>query len=391
MAKRIFLLLSSLLPVLGLCLAFSTGAVAAQFETLHPGIKTIGIWLPDANVRLNVNVWYPSVRKATLVNYNPWKIIAARNGKEAVGRFPLLLLSHDSSGERFSHHSLAALLARSGFVVVAPTHHGDNTNNMQNLFSLQQLTQRVAQLKTTLDTVLQHPETMHSIDPDRIGILGFGTGGTAALLMGGALLSKDGWADYCAKAGSADSYCAPWAAGRMNTLVQGLPLKASLADQRIKAVAAIAPAYGMLFTKQSLQYFYPPLLLVRAENDSVNRSPWHVDALRGLFAKVPQFYVLPGADAASLTAPCPPAFQRDLPEQCNSVSPAERTTIHSHLERVVSKFFLQILGDRTNLPTIPPPPDLTPAPAVRAPAPAASPSASGGGKRPSRANPKSTR
>lgn len=361
--------------------------LAAQFETLHPGIKTLGIWLPDANVRLNINVWYPSVRKATVVNYNPWKIIASRNGKEAVGRFPLLLLSHDSPSGRFSHHGLAALLARSGFVVVAPTHHGDNTNNMQNLFSLQQLTQRVMQMKTTLDTVLLHPETMHSIDPDRIGILGFGTGGTTALLMGGALLSKDGWANYCAKAGKADTYCSSWAAARMQELVQALPLKASLADQRIKAVAAIAPAYGMLFTQQSLQYFYPPLLLVRAEKDRVNRSPWHADALRGLFAKVPQFYTIPDADAASLSAPCPPAFQRELPEQCNSVSAAERSTIHSHLESAVSKFFLQILGDRTNLPNIPPPPDLTPPPAPRNPAPAAAPSGSGSGKRSSRGTP----
>lgn len=372
-------------------LAIPCLASAAQFETLHPGVKTLGIWLPDSNVRLNINIWYPSVRKPTVVNYNPWKIIAARNGKEAVGRFPLLLLSHDSPASRFSHHTLAALLARSGFVVVAPTHHGDNTNNMQNLFSLQQLTQRVAQMKTTLDTVLQHPETMHTIDPDRIGILGFGTGGTTALLMGGALLSTEGWANYCTKAGSADTYCSSWASTRMEQLVRSLPLKASLADQRIKAVAAIAPAYGMLFTKQSLQYFHPPLLLVRAENDQVNRSPLHADAMRELFPKVPQFYTLAGADSASLAAPCPPTFQRDLPEQCNSVSPSERATIHSHLENMVTKFFLQILGDRTNLPIIPMPPDLTP----KAPAPSASPAlpttGSSSGKKSRRGNTGSSR
>lgn len=367
-------------------LAMPCQTPAAQFERLHPGIKTLGIWLPDSNVRLNINVWYPSVRKPTVVSYNPWKIIAARNGKEAVGRFPLLLLSHDSPASRFSHHTLAALLARSGFVVVAPTHHGDNTNNMQNLFSLQQLTQRVVQMKTTLDTVLQHPEIKHSIDPDRIGILGFGTGGTTALLMGGALLSKDGWTNYCAEAGEMDSYCSPWASSRMEQLVQSLPLKASLADPRIKAVAAIAPAYGMLFSKQSLQYFHPPLLLVQAEKDQVNRSPLHAEAIRTLFPKVPQFYTLAGADSASLAAPCPPTFQRDLPEQCNSVSPSERATIHSHLENMVTKFFLQILGDRTNLPIIPPPPDLTPKAPVPNTSPELLPTGSSGGKKSRRAN-----
>lgn len=334
----------------------------AEFETLHPGVKTLGIWLPESNVRLNINVWYPSVRKPSVVNYNPWKIFASRNGKEAVGRFPLLLLSHDSPAGRFSHHTLAAFLARSGFVVVAPTHHGDNTNDMQNLFTLRQLTQRVIQMKATLETVLHHPETMALIDPERIGIVGFGTGATTALLMGGALPVKDGWNAYCAKVGTGDAYCSTWAASRMNALVDALPLKASLADQRIKAVAAIAPAYGMLFTTDSLKYFYPRLLLVSAGKDTINRAPWHADALRSLFNTAPQFYTLKNADAASLMAPCPPAFQRDLPELCNSVSAEERTNIHNELETLLSRFFLSTLGDRKQLPAIPPPPDLNPAP-----------------------------
>ncbi|MEG2172957.1 MAG: dienelactone hydrolase family protein [Desulfovibrionaceae bacterium] len=358
--SRVFCTPGLLLMCLFLCALPSPAR--AEFENLYPGIKTLGIWLPENNVRLNINVWYPSVRKPTVVNYNPWKILASRNGKEAVGRFPLLLLSHDSPGGRFSHHDLAVFLARSGFVVVAPTHHGDNTNNMQNLFTLRQLTQRVIQMKATLDTVLRHPETMQHIDPDRIGIVGFGTGGSTALLMGGALLSKEGWAGYCAKASKGDPYCTPWASARMRTLLEKLPLKVSLADQRIKAVAAVAPAYGMLFSKASLKYFYPPLLLISAGKDTINRAPWHADALRELFSTAPQFFTLKNADAASLMAACPPSFQRDLPELCNSVSQAERLNIHHELETLLARFFLETLGDRQHLPSIPPPPNLTPAP-----------------------------
>lgn len=353
----------------------------AEFETLYPGIKTLGIWLPESNVRLNINIWYPSVRKPSVVSYNPWKVFAARNGKEAVGRFPLILLSHDSPASRFSHHTLAAFLARSGFVVVAPTHHGDNSNDMQHLFTLRQLTQRVSQMKATLNTVLHHPETMHLVDPERIGIVGFGTGGTTALLLGGALLEKEGWLGYCQKTGSADPYCSTWASTRMNSFADSLPLKSSLADPRIKAVVAVAPAYGMLFSQKSLAYFYPPLLLLRAEKDTVNRAPYHADALRELFSTVPQFFTLKDADPASLTATCPPGFQRDLPELCNSVSPETRMQIHATLENLLGRFFLSTLGDRQNLPVIPPPPDLNPAPK---PAPAVGqtiPTGSGTSKR----------
>lgn len=375
-----------LLPILFLfvllsCTLVFPAAARAEFDTLYPGVKTLGIWLPENNVRLNINVWYPSVRRPGLVQYNPWKILAARNGKEAVGRFPLLLLSHDSPGSRFSHHSLAAFLARSGFVVVAPTHHGDNTNDMQNLFTLRQLTQRVIQMKATLDTVLHHPETLHLIDPERIGIVGFGTGGTTALLMGGALLNKEGWKDYCAKAGPTDAYCSRWATARMGSFMEALPLKHSLADQRIKAVAAVAPAYGMLFSKDSLKYFYPPLLLIGAEKDTVNRAPWHADALRDLFGKVPQFFTLKNADASSLMAPCPPGFERDLPELCTSVTPELRASIHAELEALLGNFFLTTLGDRHNLPVIPAPPDLNPAPKISAPLQDTSQSGGNTGKR----------
>lgn len=354
-------LFSLLLSLVGALFLYPLPA-RAEFETLYPGVKTLGIWLPAEQVRLNINVWYPSIRKPSVVNYNPWKILASRNGKEVPGRFPLLLLSHDSPGGRFSHHSLAAFLAQSGFVVVAPTHHGDNTNNMQNLFTLKQLLQRVDQMKATLETVLQHPETMHSIDPDRIGIMGFGTGATTALLMGGALPNSAGWANYCTQAGSADTYCTAWAVARLNKLMRSLPLKASLADQRIKAVAAVAPAYGMLFDKESMRYFYPPLLIIRADEDDINRAPLHADALRQLLNTPPKFASIQKADAASLMASCPPAFQRDLPELCNSVSLEDRLNIHSTLENQLGDFFLSTLGDSHNLPIIPPPPNLTPAP-----------------------------
>ena len=42
------------------------------------------------------------------------------------GKHPLILLSHDSAGSRFSLHELASELARNGFVVLAFTHPGDN-------------------------------------------------------------------------------------------------------------------------------------------------------------------------------------------------------------------------------------------------------------------------
>lgn len=342
-------------------------------ESFHPGFKTLGIWMPEKNLRLDINVWYPSVRLPFEVNYSPWSFQAARNGKEVPGRFPLLLLSHDSSGTRFSYHETAAYLARSGFVVAAPTHDGDNMDDMSKLFTLEQLTDRARQLGATLDTVLSQPSIASSIDPNRVGVIGFGIGGTAALLIGGALPDGTGWAAYCSRVGAADAYCSDWAASRMARLVAELPLKTSPADARVKAVAAVAPGYGMLFSRESMRYFYPPLLLIRAGKDAINRSPLHADAILAALSRAAEFRTLDQADATSLMSACPPELQQDLPELCGDLSPEERRRIHGRLNPMLARFFLGTLGDPGKLPQIPPPPNLTPPPpvpaAVQTPAP----------------------
>lgn len=341
-----------------LCGMLFCGAARAA-EQFQPGFKTIGVWLAQDNLRLDINIWYPSVRRPSDVVYAPWELRVARNGREIEGRFPLLLLSHDSSETRFSHHETAAMLARYGFVVAALTHSGDNANAMQSLFTLRQLQDRVRQGKAALDVLLHHPDISASIDPSRIGVLGFGVGGTTALMLGGALPTANGWLNYCEQTTEGDPYCTPWARPRMEQFVHALPLKESPADTRIKAVAAVAPAYGMLFGPESLRYLYPPTLIVKAGADSINRAPLHADALHAAKPEA-AFAVIEGAESSTLMSACPPSMRKDIPELCGNASPAQRRRAHKQLQTQLGQFFLKNLGQTDNLPQIPPPPQLSP-------------------------------
>lgn len=357
-------LLVSLLP-----LATATPAVAA--DSYHVGFRTLGEWAAGSKLRLDINVWYPSVRPARLLNYAPWEISAARGGKAVEGRFPLILLSHASPGARFSYHDTAAWLASCGFVVAAPTHSGDCMDNMDLLFTWPQLEVRARELSAVIDLLLANTELASSIDKNRIGVVGFGAGGAAALLLGGALPDCGGWPDYCARAGRQDIYCNPWAKNRIDTLCRSLPLTKSLADPRIKAVAAAAPGFGMLFSPASFRYFYPPLLLIAAEADAINLPARHVRALYEMMDGKPRYLSLKGADAGALMSPCPESLAEELPELCRSVTPEERQAIHQRLDDALSDFFLHYLGSSQNLPSIPPPPNLTPAPQPSTALPAA--------------------
>lgn len=350
---------------------FVPARAAVAADSYQVGFRTLGQWSADANLRLDVNIWYPSVRPPRTLNYAPWTVSAARNGKAVEGRFPLLLLSHASPGTRFSYHDTAARMASYGFVVAAPTHARDCMDDMSLLFTWRQLESRVRELSGVIDLLLNDAELAASIDKNRIGLLGFGTGGAAALLLGGALPDCLSWPDYCARAGQQDIYCNRWARDRMDGICHSLPLTKSLADPRIKAVAAVAPGFGMLFSSASFRYFHPPLLLIAAENDAMNRSELHVGSIARLMNGKAPYVSLPRADTGALMAPCPESLAAELPELCRSVSAEERNVIHQQMDDALSDFFLHFLGNDKNLPTIPPPPDLTlPQPRAQPAAPA---------------------
>ena len=177
-------------------------------------------------------------------------------------------------------------------------------------------------------------------------------------------------------------YCNTWARERMESLCKNLPLTRSLADTRIRAIAAVAPGFGMLFSRQSFHWFYPPLLIMAAPNDSLNNPALHARRIFELMDKKPRWLSLPQADTGALMAPCPESLAMELPELCRSVTEETRGTIHRRMTESLGDFFLHYLGNAQNLPQIPPPPDLTPRPQKIAPEPATQPASKSKKRRP---------
>lgn len=334
---------------------FCSSAVAQIYQ---PGFRTIGLWQEDPPVRLDVNIWYPSNRAPKDANYPPWTINVALNAKPAEGKFPLLLLSHASPADRFAYHTLASRLSREGFVVACPQHRHDFMDNMDDLFTWKQIEQRINDISGTIKLTFAEKDLVGSLDRNRIGLIGFGSGAAAGLIMGGALPVCAAWPNYCQQAGVKDPYCSSWAKDRMNSLCQNFPLKKSLANPAIKAIAAIAPGFGMIFDADSFRYFYPPLLLVAAGKDNFNRAWLHCEPLARIFGSKARFLDLPEADAGALISPCPPPLANDLPELCQSLPEKKKAAIRAKLAEALYAFFSHYLVITANLPKIPDPPDL---------------------------------
>ncbi|MGN0009595.1 MAG: alpha/beta hydrolase family protein [Desulfovibrionaceae bacterium] len=324
------------------CLLCGIPCAAAPAGKLHnAGFRTIGIWQQEQQLRLDINVWYPTARRPADLNYSPWTLHAARNAPPREGRFPVILLSHATAGTRFSYHELAAWLARNGFVVAAPTHPGDNMDDMHALYTLEQLSGRVHHLRTTLDILAGDAQLGPVLDLDRVGVAGFQAGATAALLMGGAGLDAAGWQRYCTDGKRDEHYCSRWAEQRISGLIASLPLRTPLEDARVKAVAAISPMYGMLLTAKALRSCTAGVLLVETEEDLHGGSANTLLADR--FPRPPALARLPQANEGGLMSACPRALAEELPELCHSVTPEQRLRLHHQLRGLLVSFFTTTL------------------------------------------------
>lgn len=322
--------------IIFLVLLFPQALFAA--ERYNTGFRTVGVWLQDSGLRLDMNIWYPTTRKMHDHNFMPWSLNVALNAPVANGIFPLLALSHASPGTRFSYHYLASFLVSHGYIVFSPTHPTDSMNNMDDMFTWRQLEKRAKEISACLDMAFADQKLASHIEKGKIGFIGFGSGAAAGLLLAGAQPNCNAWPSYCARARQGDPYCSEWAIGKMKLICDSLS-DTQLRDDRFKALALVAPAYGMLFDASSFPQSFPPVLLVGAGRDLFNNFELHCEPLARILGKKANYLHLASADATALMNACPPAIESELPELCNSVSPSERAMLHEQLEKAMYSFF----------------------------------------------------
>ncbi len=347
----------------------AAGLVCRAEAAAYPGFRSLGIWQEGDGLRLDLGVWYPVSRPPSSARYGDWTLQVNRRAKPMEGRFPLVVISHGSAGNRFAHHDLAAALASRGFVVVAPTHKGDNLQNMDFVFTDRQLTERLRELRHTLDTICADPDIGPHIDANRIGLIGFGSGGSAALLAAGGRVSRQAWERWKASAPPDAPYKNPWNLKRLDSIVENPELPRLQADPRLRAVAVVTPAHSMFFDAGSLARIRVPLLLLAVGRDRLNPAPEYLSGLAKALPEVPRTGMLAEATPLALMARPSGDVSGVLP---GYVPPSQRqhAAISEALIRDVTQFFLDTIGD----PNLPPPPPALPDDTLAAePAPAPPP------------------
>jgi predicted dienelactone hydrolase len=318
---------------------------AGQAAAAHPGFRTIGIWDEAGGIRLDLGVWYP-VRQSsssTESEYGGWLIRANLRAAPLSGPLPLIVLSHPGEGSRFALHELAAFLAAGGFVVAAPEHRGDNALDMSFLYTPRQLKSRGDELLHTIDALLADPEIGPVIDPARIGAIGMGAGGAAALLAAGGHISPDAWQGWKRNAPAGAPYMFPWARRRLDALAADPDLRQSRPDRRIRCAVVIAPAYSMFFDAASLAQVRIPILLIAFARDRFNPGPQYLDRLEYLLPAGTQALRVEDADPVALLSQQDESSQTRLPGY--AVAPDRHMRVLEEVRTAVLPFLLRSLSD----------------------------------------------
>ena len=285
--------------------------------------------------------FYPSREAEGLTKLGSYEVEATEGAKIAMGRYPLLMLSHGNTGTPLALHDLATSLARKGFVVVAVLHPGDNYKDHSRLGTLSNLYGRPMQISAAISATLADPELSPYVHDDQVGVIGYSAGGETALILAGAQPDLDRLRRYCQERPEDRDACTT-----KGELIADRDDLEPAADPRVHALLLMAPL-SLMFGRQTLADVHVPVLLYSGENDSLVFPDKNADALARKLPVEPEFKVIPGAGHFVFMAPCNDEQMAAMPGLCTDAQGVDREDIHRDLIYEAGRFFGKTLQPPT--------------------------------------------
>jgi predicted dienelactone hydrolase len=316
-----------------LCTFLMNHAMAVGFARLT---------IPDATDKpLAVGIWYPSKTAAREHSDGPPGQLIAFNGTIAGKRLPLIVISHGNAGLYTSHWDTALALAEAGFVVAAVTHTGDNADDDSAAPSRWML-DRPRHVRILIDYILDQWPGHGSIDPKRIGIFGFSSGGYTALAAIGAVPDLKRAQEHCTadhhellcRLGATRDFDDPKVAAQFASELKR--------DPRIRAAVIAAPSLGFAFDPDSLKAIKIPIQLWAAGDDRNVPSASNTAIVRDSLGTAPEFHEVAHAGHYAFLPVCTEQLAKLAigARLCLDASGFNRAAFHREFNQDVVAFFL---------------------------------------------------
>ena len=265
---------------------------------------------------------YPAVVGRGSTRVGPVTLAAVADAAPTSGRFPLVIISHGTGGLPELHGWLFEALARRGFVVAGVAHPGNSRGDNDGAFGDALLVGRSEQFGALIDGLLAHQVLGPQLDARRIGLIGHSAGGYGGLLAAGAQPDFGAFAGACRRAD-----------------------RPGAAVPRLRALVALAPALGCLFTAEGLRGVGLPVLLVQADADEVLQRDYNAAALVPLLPRPPELRRLPDAGHFVFLNVCDTLLRLLAASICTDPPGVDRAMLHGALADQIAGFLRASLAD----------------------------------------------
>jgi predicted dienelactone hydrolase len=275
-----------------LAIFFAGNVLAAPVGETHRVTSEPTASLRDAKHRaeLRITVWYPAAADAVerpLVLGPPERPLyeVGAVAPEAAfaadsARRPVIALSHGFGGTARIMGWLGIALARSGYIVVAVDHPGNNAIDELTVTGATLWWDRAEDLRSALAAIERDPQIAAHVDPSRVGVAGLSAGGFTTLVAAGARVDPPRFIRFC-MAHPDDGVCRPQREFTVTredrTKALAIPEVAAEAAHAgddhalpsVRAAFAIAPALVQALDPDSLTHMRVPVHIMLGDADTV--------------------------------------------------------------------------------------------------------------------------
>ncbi len=268
------------LPIILVIIFLFFSCTKPKEKKFRIGQKSLTLVDQSRNRPLLTEIWYPTTDslRAKKLKENKKEIFKVLetlpNATIPNKKFPLLLISHGTGGNRFSLTWFIEKMVKEGYIVVSLDHYGNSTfNKIPREFV--KWWERAIDIKFILTNILNDEEIGSKIDISRIGGVGFSLGGYTNIALSGGYVDrkvKENENINTRKLPSEFPNTDEVIDFENDSLIVSsyTKYKNHVKDERIKAFFTMAPAIGFGFhtTKQTNE-ITAPILIVAGRGDSV--------------------------------------------------------------------------------------------------------------------------
>jgi predicted dienelactone hydrolase len=249
-------------------------------KTYRIGQKSVTYVDESRNRPLPTEIWYPTLDTLTKEESNKnqkelFKTIRTiPNAKIPNEKFPLLIISHGTGGNRFSLTWFIDEMVKEGYVVISLDHYGNSSfNKIPREFV--KWWERAIDVQFVLTQVLKDSEIRTKIDTSRIGGVGFSLGGYTNIALAGGYVDRTIRENENMKEREMPAEFPETDEiidfENDSLIVSSYNIyKNQVKDNRIKAFFVMAPAIGFGFhSKEQTDKITAPIFIVAGKGDLV--------------------------------------------------------------------------------------------------------------------------